>query len=140
METPSLSPVPSLDKPSLGEELFLVHLNRFDQEERSPDDFDRDEVNGGSSPCQRERSLSRGEELWHVHCKRMEQSEPDYDEDVDTNAATAAASTTTTTPPKLKRGAIKNKGNRMKRAERPHKVRSRILQLRNRDVEIPKKA
>lgn len=59
-------------KRTVGEELFLVHLNRQDPEEAI---MDKD----GVLPPERKRSKSIGEELFEVHLHRSEGVEPDYD-------------------------------------------------------------
>ena len=60
-----------------GEELYLVHLTRY---EPSPDDFDVDGIRKN-----RPRSMSAGEELWDIHCRRsrnrIEEEEEKEDED-----------------------------------------------------------
>ena len=72
---------------TLGEELFLVHLSRFQKNEPSPEDFDRYQEyypdNNTGKKSQKEslpryrfplentsRRMSVGEELWRIHCKR----------------------------------------------------------------------
>ena len=63
-------------KPTIGEELFLVHLSRHKGETPSEDDFDRE------SPRKRLKSESIGEELWNVHVRRNMGMELDIDEEV----------------------------------------------------------
>lgn len=58
-------------KTTLGEELYRIHLQRFNKEERQPDDFDHE------APHHAERTI--GEELWRVHCQRSlgQENEPE---------------------------------------------------------------
>ncbi|GKY92637.1 hypothetical protein MPSEU_000233800 [Mayamaea pseudoterrestris] len=82
-----------VDKPTKtkGEELFLVHLTRYQQP--SPEDFDRD---GEGSCSRKERSMSAGEELWEIHCRRSrnraeeeeEDEQQDEEQDVQPSSAT----------------------------------------------------
>lgn len=94
------------EKKTLGEELYLVHLERFNKEERSPEDFDLE-----AKPKPRE--ITPGEELWLVHCKRTAgvQLEEDCEQEP----------------------ANDNK-NKKKKAKRT--AQRRVLHLRNRDVAV----
>ena len=61
---------------SVGEELYLVHLQRKEQAERGDD---QDHNNILKSPPR------IGEELWQVHLKRSVGLEPDYDKEENLN-------------------------------------------------------
>jgi hypothetical protein len=103
-------------KRTLGEELYLVHLSRFNKLERSETDFDHED----KEP--RKRSLSAGEELWNVHLKRSAGLDLEGDEDKEPS--------TIETTKKLK-------------VEKPvvtKKISAHVIHLRNRDVKIPKAA
>lgn len=76
------------DKPTVGEELFLVHLKRLHREEEAEGDVDvvddHDYLITTSGTSQRKRSGSTvGEELWQIHCKRSRgmSEEGEYDRD-----------------------------------------------------------
>lgn len=119
-ENPSTNPhpVPNDEKPTIGEELYLVHLHRHEREAPSEDDFDRD-----APP--RERSRSIGEEMWDVHLKRSRGMEPDFD--VDT---TAEPSTTSATKAARKTTA------KVKPVRKPERCSARwTMHLRNRDIQ-----
>jgi hypothetical protein len=55
-----------------GEELYLVHLQRFHNMEEDHDFL----------PCKR-RSSSAGEELWEIHRRRSQGFDEDSDRDID---------------------------------------------------------
>lgn len=102
------------EKPTVGEELWSVHLHRG--ETPSEGDFDRD----APLPSSRERSRSVGEELWEVHLNRSKGLEPDLDVD--------DMETTPTTEPR--KATIK-----VKPAKKPERCSARLtMHLRNRDV------
>jgi hypothetical protein len=65
-ETEQAPASPSHCQKTLGEELFLVHLDRFSKQQPSPDDFDREKSKQASEAT----SATVGEELWMLHCKR----------------------------------------------------------------------
>jgi hypothetical protein len=90
------------EKRTVGEELFLVHLNRASAVEPDPTDFDRETkaTEGAVSPTAKTKAKSKqkgakksddqdlptpGEELWKVHCKRFKGSD-DGEDDVDADA------------------------------------------------------
>lgn len=54
-----------------GEELFLVHLQRYAGVEPQAEDFDHEVPHHAMH--------TPGEELWSVHLKRSQGIEPDYD-------------------------------------------------------------
>mmetsp|Transcript_7163 Transcript_7163/g.11329 ORF Transcript_7163/g.11329 Transcript_7163/m.11329 type:complete len:124 (-) Transcript_7163:915-1286(-) len=64
------------NKPTVGEELFLVHLKRCRDEEE-----DHDHITLGRTATPRKRTaFTVGEELWEIHVKRsrgMEEEEED---------------------------------------------------------------
>lgn len=102
----------SHDEKTLGEELFLVHLSRFNKKEPSEDDFDHD------YPVPRKRTMSAGDELWQVHLKRSTGTEVDNDEE-ETDAN--------------KRLKVNEK-----KTQAPTRKRStRVISLRNRKVKVP---
>ena len=101
------------DKKTIGEELYLVHLERFTKEERSSDDFDH-EV---SSSNKKLNKPTPGEELWLVHCKRSEGVELEADQVRDD-----------VPPPKKLKGELKKKASL--------RSKPRVMHLRNRDVAI----
>ena len=75
-----MSEAPSKEKRSVGEELFLVHLNRY--KEKRAEDFDHD------PKPPRKVDMTVGEELWRVHCKRqrgIEEESDSSDSDYDPN-------------------------------------------------------
>ncbi|CAB9526534.1 expressed unknown protein [Seminavis robusta] len=75
-EAVKTSPAPSdekgatntTNKPTVGEELFLVHLSRDKGEDPDYDHENR-----------KKRSRSIGDELWEVHVKRSKGVPPDFD-------------------------------------------------------------
>jgi hypothetical protein len=70
----------SITKPkSLGEELYLVHLQRVAGVTPEEEDFD--------TLTPRKRAHSLGEELWDVHLKRSHGLEGDRDEEIPTDSA-----------------------------------------------------
>jgi len=72
-------------KRSVGEELYLVHLSRFGNEEPDPEDYDREVEVLEKKKEEQEGHLTAGEQLWLVHCKRKQgcddEDEDDEDED-----------------------------------------------------------
>jgi hypothetical protein len=77
------------DKPTVGEELFLVHLKRLHREEAACGDVDvEDDHDHPQTTSQRKRSASTvGEELWQIHCKRSHcMSEEQVDEEVEVDS------------------------------------------------------
>jgi hypothetical protein len=70
------------DKKTPGEELYLVHLNRFNKLPRSENDFDHE------TKEPRKRSFSAGEELWQIHLKRSAGLDPEAEEDKEPTVAT----------------------------------------------------
>lgn len=109
-------------KPTVGEELFLVHLSRKVPPE---EDFDID------SP--RKRSRSVGEELWGVHLKRTEGLEPDID--TEDAKPLLEPSGVKSKAPKPKRTAAKTK-NSKQTAGCSIAGTDSVYHLRNRDVLI----
>lgn len=71
-------------KRTVGDELYLVHLNRqkhpFENEEEDDHDYE---------VPPRKRSRSVGEELWDIYLKRSEGIEPDTDSDHHNNEGPA---------------------------------------------------
>ena len=105
---------PTAEKPTIGEELWSVHLHRGDKP--SEDDLDRDAL------PHRERSRSVGEELWEVHLNRSKGMEPDLD------VETAEGSSSSTTKPR-------KATTKVKPAKKPERCSARLtMHLRNRDV------
>jgi len=103
-------------KPTLGEELFLVHLSRHKNEAPSEDDFDHD--------LPRKRARSIGEELWEVHMQRSKGLEPDFD---------------VALPKERKNRHTPRKNNRKSNLKKPARCSERlagVLHLRNRDVKL----
>lgn len=120
--SPALPVVVSPDgKPTKGEELFLVHLNRYKKKGPDVDDFDFEP---------RKRSRSVGEELWEVHLKRSKGLPPDYDTDEPANHPVALAR------------KAESKRKTATSASKPEKVArcsgtvAKVMHLRNRDVTI----
>mmetsp|Transcript_1534 Transcript_1534/g.3268 ORF Transcript_1534/g.3268 Transcript_1534/m.3268 type:complete len:113 (-) Transcript_1534:1023-1361(-) len=64
---------------SVGEELFLVHLQRTTAPDPHPEDAEDDH----DYETPRKPNKSIGEELFEVHLKRSQGLEPDYDVDPD---------------------------------------------------------
>lgn len=60
---------------SQGEELYLVHLARY---QPRAEDFDHERA---ASSAPKERSMSAGEELWSIHCRRSRGREEEEDEE-----------------------------------------------------------
>lgn len=108
-------------KPTIGEELFLVHLSRDRGGQWSEDDFDSE------SPRKRNRSVSVGEELWNVHLCRNRGMEQDIDEDE--------------RQPKEKRSGVSAPNKTRSDSKSPKPVRcsdplaKAVLHLRSRDVQ-----
>ena len=75
------------DKPTVGEELFLVHLKRC-REEELLEHQDVDVFHFGTSSPTRERSNSTvGEELWEIHRRRSQGLNEDDDRDVESSSS-----------------------------------------------------
>jgi hypothetical protein len=111
------------DKRTLGEELYLVHLSRFNKLERSETDYDHE----AKEP--RKRSLSAGEELWQVHLKRSAGLDLEADEDKEPSTIGTKKKLKVETPVTKKSPTpIAKKGP------------TRVIHLRNRNVKIPKAA
>lgn len=95
------------DRPTVGEELFLVHLRRCRDEE---DDHDHEE-----GP--RKRSASTiGEELWEIHLKRSRGMEGSLDRDEDDVASGSSGNKKAISSPskgetKCTRYNLRNKDN-----------------------------
>jgi len=121
--TKTILPTPT--KPTLGEELFLVHLNRNAGKPVSEQDFDT--VMSSQSPTSRKRSRSVGEELWEVHVRRSQGLEPDYDTEEASTKAVARPTTSKTTTTK------KKKNNNNNKLDSNFK---KVMHLRNRDVTV----
>jgi hypothetical protein len=104
-----------------GEELYLLHLSRFEKDERSPEDFDL-------TITPRKRSTSAGEELWVVHCQRsQERNAEDNDEsELETDISLNKKK-------KMKLGTPKQDAGLSPSRE----TRSSARRLRNRVVESP---
>lgn len=100
------------DKRTPGEELYLVHLNRFNKLERSANDFDHE------TKEPRKRTLSAGEELWQIHLKRSAGQDLEKDEDKE--------------PP-----TIATKRLKVGRPVTKKIPKLRVIHLRNRNVKIP---
>jgi hypothetical protein len=99
-------------KKTPGEELYLVHLSRFNKLPRSENDFDHE------TKEPRKRSFSAGEELWQIHLKRSAGLDPAADEDKEPS---------TIPTKKIKVGTPVTK-----------KIpKLRVIHLRNRNVKIP---
>jgi hypothetical protein len=96
-----------------GEELFLVHLSRFNKEKRSETDFDHE------TKEPRTRTMSAGEELWQVHLKRSAGLEQEGDEDKDNEPVVEKKKRTKV----LKEASVK-------------RDTGHVIHLRNRDVEL----
>jgi hypothetical protein len=111
-------------KPSVGEELFLVHLSRGKGKVSGIDDLDIENP--------RKRSRSVGEELWEVHLKRTEGSEPDVDKE---ESKTLEPSVVKSKAPKPKQNAAKTK-NLKQTAGCSVAGKDSVYHLRNRDVLI----
>jgi hypothetical protein len=124
-------------KRTVGEELFLVHLNRASAAEPDPADFDRDKKEGttgaattkskstkkkvgksstSSSSSSDEGFHTPGEELWKVHCKRFKGS--DDDEDI------------------IDRVDRKREGVHIEEGKHTARDDGRVLHLRSRDVAL----
>jgi hypothetical protein len=110
-------------KPTLGEELFLVHLSRRSGEPPSVDDFDFE------SPRKKPRAESIGEELWNVHVRRSQNMEPDLDVD-------ECETTTNKTSNVARSDKDKKRSNtRPKKPARCSERLTKVLHLRNRNVQ-----
>jgi hypothetical protein len=111
-------PSPSRPKhpTTVGEELFLVHLDRFDQLPRSPDDFDREHSS-------KQGGTTVGEELWSLHCKRSHNRQWEEHEEEETSASTIRDTTSSD-----------NQGHVGKKPRTPDR-KGRTIELRNRVVE-----
>ncbi|KAL3916692.1 MAG: hypothetical protein SGILL_005061 [Bacillariaceae sp.] len=71
------------DKPTVGEELFLVHLKRCREEE-----LEQQQRDCGIIPPARKRSNSTvGEELWEIHLRRSQGLNEEDDRDVEEHAS-----------------------------------------------------
>jgi hypothetical protein len=81
---------------TIGEELYLVHLQRHTGEEPREEDFDHLSV--------RKREHDAGEELWEVHVKRSRGLNPDLDLDTDKREEAIG-----TSPPKECRYNLRSK-------------------------------
>jgi hypothetical protein len=81
---------------TIGEELYLVHLQRREGEEPREEDFDLS--------SDRKREHDAGEELWEVHLKRSRGLVPDLDLDTDKNEEAIE-----TSPPKECRYNLRSK-------------------------------
>jgi hypothetical protein len=123
-------------KRTVGEELFLVHLNRASTAEPDPADFDRDKKEGTTGATPKGKSTKKkggkssassssssdealhtpGEELWKVHCKRFKGS----DDDEDT----------------IDRADRKRQGVHIEEGKDTARDDGRVLHLRNRDVAL----
>ena len=68
MQSPKKSK-PSVEEHTVGEELYLVHLQRSSEE--AEEDYDL--------PHPRKLNRTIGEELFNIHLKRSEGVDPDYD-------------------------------------------------------------
>ena len=101
------------DKRTVGEELFLVHLSRYNATGPSGEDFDHEE----KEPEPRERSMSVGEELWRVHCKRNQGVESEEDKSEDEVPAKKAKVTKGTPPRKKTSSRTINLRNRVVKAK-----------------------
>jgi hypothetical protein len=97
-------------KRTLGEELYLIHLSRFNKLERSGNDYDHE------TKEPRKRSFSAGEELWQVHLKRSVGLDLEADEEKEPTIPTK----------RTKVGTPVTK-----------KIPTRVMHLRNRNVKIP---
>jgi hypothetical protein len=102
------------DTRTIGEQLYLVHLNRFNKLERNADDFDHEETT--KEP--RGRSFSAGEELWQVHLRRSAGLEPDDDKEEDAIAKRARV------------GTPESKTHKKRKS-------TRVIHLRNRNIKVP---
>ena len=69
------------DKPTVGEELFLVHLKRCREEEL--DEHQDVDVFGTSPPLRKRSNSTVGEELWEIHRRRSQGLNEDEDRDVE---------------------------------------------------------
>jgi hypothetical protein len=107
------------DKPTKGEELFLIHLNRFNKKGPTEDDFDHEKP--------RKRSRSVGEELWEVHIKRSNGLPPDYDPDEPSDHPAALARNAKNSCKGVTTG-------KPKKQERCSERIAKVMHLRNRDV------
>ena len=103
-------------KPTVGEELFLVHLSRFAREERDPNDFDREAIHTVTGK-------TVGEELWEIHCKRMQGLDDEEDTEdylAKTEHVVPISMSTSERHPRIKR-----------KTKTPIKHPRRIMQLRS---------
>lgn len=116
-KTTTISSTDNEKKHTIGEELFLEHLNRITGLPPSEDDFDRE--------YPRQRSRSVGEELWEVHVKRSCGMEPDFDVEAATNTKNKNK---ITTPTKATRKV------KTKKPDRSSERLIKVMHLRNRDV------
>jgi hypothetical protein len=105
----------SEEEHTVGEELFLVHLNREDKTEHAPDDYDRGEKHVPQT------QTTVGEELWRVHLKRSEGLDPDYDNDG---------------VPEEKTGKKRAKVRETIKKNSKTRGDDRVIHLRNRDVKV----
>jgi len=64
---------------TIGEELFLVHLQRTSAPDAHPEEAEDDH----DLPHPREPTKTVGEELFNVHLKRSQGMDPDYDVDIE---------------------------------------------------------
>ena len=105
------------EKPTLGEELFMVHLSRMSD---TPEDIDS-EINMTHQP-----QTTLGESLWQVHLKRSAElgEEPDEEGAVNSNRSTR------------KKSRSERLNSSVAEPVSPRQVTSRTLNLRNRKVTI----
>jgi hypothetical protein len=99
------------NKKTPGEELYLVHLSRFNKLPRSENDFDHE------TKEPRKRSFSAGEELWQIHLKRSAGLDPEADVDKEPTIPTKKIKVGTTVTKRI--------------------PKLRVIHLRNRNVKIP---
>lgn len=76
MQSPKKSK-PNTEEHTIGEELFLVHLQRSSAPDAHPEDNEDDH----DLPHPRKTNRTIGEELFNIHLKRSQGMDPDYDVD-----------------------------------------------------------